>query len=88
MAYIRCATRLLAITKGIYEICGMSIAGTPDLAEIPELPKWARNVCAQLQVTIFKHLVELRPQGTQMDWHNAGRMLGVWQRRITFLSEA
>src|SRR5208283_6060413 len=79
MAYIRCAVRLLAITKGIYEMCGLPMAGTPELEEIPELPTWARNVCGQLQLTIFERLMDLRPQGNRADWSNTGRMLGVWQ---------
>jgi hypothetical protein len=65
----------------------MPMTGTPELQEIPELPPWAKNICQQLQLTIFKRLVEVRPQGDQVDWRNAGRMLGVWQRLITFLAE-
>ena len=87
-AYIRCAVRLLAISKGIYEVCGLPMAGTPELKQVPDLPVWAKNICAQLQMTIFKRLVEMRPEANQADWRNAGRMLGVWQRLITFLAEA
>jgi hypothetical protein len=88
VSYIRCATRLLAIVGGIYRACGLTMLGPPQSMEIPELPSWAGNICEQLARTIFKRLAELRPEGEQADWRNTGRMLGVWQRIITFLADA
>jgi len=56
-------------------------------AEIPPLPAWAGKICEQLSKTIFKRLLELRPQGDQVNWRNVGKMLGVWQRIVTVLAE-
>ncbi|HEX3797327.1 MAG TPA: hypothetical protein VH413_01395 [Verrucomicrobiae bacterium] len=87
-AYIRCATRLLAVVKGLYQACDLPITGTGDLENVPPLPSWAGNICEQLHRTIFKRLVDLKPGGEQVDWRNFGRLLGVWQRQFTFLDDA
>jgi hypothetical protein len=82
---IKCALPLLAIVKGIYQACGLPVVITPGEAEAPELPPWAGNICEQLRVTIFKRLVELKPEGNQIQWRNFGRLMGICQRETSFL---
>src|SRR5579884_1374780 len=87
VAYIRCSPRFLAIVQGISQACDMPMMVPLQGAEIPPLPAWAGKICEQLSKTIFKRLLELRPQGDQVNWRNVGKMLGVWQRIVTVLAE-
>ncbi len=86
--YIRCAMRLLSVVKGLYQACGLPITGTESLNDLPDLPRWAGNICEQLHRTIFKRLLDLQPGGGEVDWRNLGRLLGVLQRQCTFLDDA
>jgi len=82
---IKASLPILSIIKDLYDACGVPMyepAATPD---VPELPRWAKNICEQLRLTIFKRVLELRPEGEKIDWHNFGRMLGVCQRLAAYL---
>src|ERR1700722_13033973 len=84
---IKASLPILSIIKGLYDACGMPMYGPAAKSDLPELPQWAKNICEQLRLTIFKRVLELMPQGEQMDWRNLGRMMGLCQRLAVYLKK-
>jgi hypothetical protein len=82
---IKASEPILSIIKGLYDACGMPMYGPAAKSNLPELPLWARNICEQLRLTILKRVLELKPEGGEIDWRNFGRMMGVCQRLATYL---
>jgi hypothetical protein len=67
-------------------VCGRFILGRPaEHSGIPELPQWSNNICEQLRLTIFKHVLELQPLDEEKDWRTFGRMMGLCQRLAVYL---
>jgi hypothetical protein len=81
------AIQLLTILKGLYQTCGMVMLMPAELKETPDLPDWAMNICTQLRLTIFKRLLELKPENETINWRNYGRMIGILQRQFTYFEE-
>jgi len=84
---IKLSLPILTIIKGLYDACGLEMYGPPENSGIPELPQWAKNICEQLRLTIFKRVLELQPQGGEMDWRNFGRTMGLCQRLAVYLKK-
>jgi hypothetical protein len=77
--------QLLSVARGIYEACGLKMTGPLEHLPVPELPSWAKNICRQLRVTVFKGVVDLNPHDGPMKWRNFGRMLGTGLRELGFI---
>jgi hypothetical protein len=84
---IKASLPILSIIKGMYDACGMPMYGPAATSDLPELPQWAKNICEQLRLTIFKRVLELEPHGEKMDWRNFGRMMGICQRLAAYLKK-
>src|ERR1700722_11726217 len=74
----------LSIGRSLYRACGMESDDAPGGEPVPALPEWGNNICAQLRLTIFKRLLQLKPQGDVIDWRNLGSILGVGMRLLGF----
>jgi hypothetical protein len=77
-----------SIAKGLGDACELSVFGPVGESEIPELPPWAKNICGQLRLTIFKRLLELEPVKGNLDWKELGRLMGACQRHLGISAEA
>jgi hypothetical protein len=84
---IKASQPILSIIKGLYDACGMPMYGPAATSDLLELPQWAKNICEQLRLTIFKRVLELIPEGEQMNWRTSGRMMGVCQRLAVYLKK-
>ena len=74
--------RWAGIAKGLSDTCELSVFRSAGESEIPELPPWAKNICGQLRLTIFKRLLELEPVKDNSDWREIGRLMGACQRHL------
>jgi len=50
-----------------------------------ETPSWVKNIYQKLGRTLFKSILKLRPKGV-INWRNYGRIIGIMERHITFLT--
>src|ERR1700722_19244691 len=84
---IKASLPILSIIKGLYDACDMPMYGPATTSDLSKLPQWAKNICEQLRLTIFKRVLELVSEGEQMNWRTSGRMMGVCQRLAVYLKK-